>query len=127
MVSPVLVWLGDNSFINQRPVTRGACFGLNDTNYGYDTVMNAKHHDGAASMRRGHQHPRTLSAHELSTLLRLCDASAETNAVTPDLIALQEAGLAHVIASEDGDAMFVLTVDGRVLLRLLGNEPLGRC
>ena len=54
MVSPVLVWLGDNSFINLRPATRGACFGLNDTNYGYDTVMNAKHHDGAASMSRGH-------------------------------------------------------------------------
>jgi hypothetical protein len=126
MVSPLLVWLCDNSFINQRPATRGACFGLNDTNYGYDTVMNAKYHAGAASMRRGHKQPRTLSAHELSTLLRLCDASAETNAVTPDLIALHEAGLVHVIASEDGDTMFALTVDGRVLLRLLGVEPAER-
>jgi hypothetical protein len=125
MVSPVLVWLGDNSFINQRPATRGG--GLNDTNNGYDTVMNAKHHDGAASMRRGHKQPRTLSAHELATLLRLRDASARTNAVTPDVIALQEAGLVHVTTSKDGDAAFALTIDGKVLLRLLSTEPLGHC
>jgi hypothetical protein len=122
MVSPVLVWLGDN-FINQRPATRGACFGLNDTNSGYDMVMNAKHHDGAASMRRGHKQPRALSAHELATLLRLRDASAGTNAVTPDAIALQGAGPVHVTTSKDGDTAFALTVDGKVLLRLLGVEP----
>jgi hypothetical protein len=126
MVSPVLVWLGDNSFINQRPATRGACFGLNDTNHGNDTVMNAKHHDGAASMRRGHKHPRTLSAHELATLLRMRDSWAGTNAVTPDVIALQEAGLVHFTTSKDGDAAFALTVDGKVLLRLLGVEPVAR-
>jgi Fe2+ or Zn2+ uptake regulation protein len=83
--------------------------------------MNAKHHDGA-SMRRRHKQPRTLSAHELAMLLRLSDSSAETNAVTPDVIALQEAGLVHVIESEDGDATCALSVDGKVLLRLLGAD-----
>jgi hypothetical protein len=88
--------------------------------------MNAKHYDGAASMRGSQRQPRTLSAHELATLLRVRDASAATNAVTPDVIALQEAGLVHVITSEDGDTMFALTVDGKVLLRVLGVEPAER-
>jgi hypothetical protein len=55
--------------------------------------------------------------------LRLRDASAGTNAVTPDAIALQGAGLVHVTTSKDGDTAFALTVDGKVLLRLLGVEP----
>ncbi|MFL9932233.1 hypothetical protein P0D88_24050 [Paraburkholderia sp. RL18-103-BIB-C] len=86
--------------------------------------MEAKDYDGSSSTHRAHRrHPVTLSAQELATLLRLRNASAETNAVTPDVIALQAAGLVHLIASEDGDATLALTVDGKVLLRLLGAEP----
>ncbi|KAA1011453.1 hypothetical protein FVF58_16215 [Paraburkholderia panacisoli] len=88
--------------------------------------MEAKDYDGSSSTHRAHRHPVTLSAQELATLLRLRNASAETNAVTPDVIALQAAGLVHFIASEDGDATLALTVDGKVLLRLLGAEPADR-
>jgi hypothetical protein len=85
--------------------------------------MEAKDYDSSSSTHRAHRHPVTLSAQELATLLRLRNASAKTNAVTPDVIALQAAGLVHIIPSEDGDAAPALTVDGKVLLRLLGAEP----
>ncbi|TCG03967.1 hypothetical protein BZM27_44340 [Paraburkholderia steynii] len=89
--------------------------------------MEAKDYDGSfSSTHRAHSHPVTLSAQELATLLRLRNAPARTNAVTPDLIALHEAGLVHIIATEDGDAALVLSVDGRVLLRSLGAEPAER-
>jgi hypothetical protein len=88
--------------------------------------MAARVDDGSASTHRAHGHPVTLSAQELASLLRLRNASAETNAVTPEVIALQAAGLVHLIASEDGDAALALTVDGKVLLRLLGAEPVER-
>ncbi|BCZ81869.1 hypothetical protein PTKU64_55440 [Paraburkholderia terrae] len=67
----------------------------------------------------------TLSAHELATLFRLRNASVLTDIETPDVIALQEAGVVQVIMSEDGDAALTLTVDGKVLLRMLGAEPVG--
>jgi hypothetical protein len=85
--------------------------------------MEAKNHDGSSSTHRANRHPVTLSAQELATLLRLRNVTAETNAVTPDVIALQAAGLVHHIASGDGDATLALTVDGKVLLRMLGAEP----
>ncbi|KAA0997386.1 hypothetical protein FVF58_49625 [Paraburkholderia panacisoli] len=88
--------------------------------------MEAKDYDGSASRHRAHRRPVTLSAQELATLLRLRNASAETNTVTPDVIALQAAGLVHLIASDDGDATLALTVGGKVLLRLLGAEPADR-
>jgi hypothetical protein len=46
----------------------------------------------------------TLSTHELATLFRLRTASVLTDVATPDVIALQEAGVVQVIISEDGDA-----------------------
>ncbi|OUL90448.1 hypothetical protein CA603_17245 [Paraburkholderia hospita] len=67
----------------------------------------------------------TLSAHELATLFRLRNASVLTDVETPDVIALQEAGVVQVIMSEGGDAALALTVDGKVLLRMLGAEPVG--
>jgi hypothetical protein len=48
-----------------------------------------------------------------------------TDVETPDVVALQEAGVVQVIISEDGDAALKLTVDGKVLLRMLGAEPVG--
>ncbi|MFP3647683.1 hypothetical protein [Paraburkholderia sp. SIMBA_054] len=66
-----------------------------------------------------------LSAHELATLFRLRNASVLTDIETPDVIALQEAGVVQVIMSEDGGAALALTVDGKVLLRMLGAEPVG--
>ncbi len=87
--------------------------------------MNTEHHDGP-STHRGHQHPLALSARELATLFRLCDASFDTTALTADLLALQEAGLVNLITSEDGDTIFALTIDGKVLLRSLGVEPTER-
>jgi len=95
-----------------------------NTTCGDDTIMEAKDYDGSSSAHRAdRRHPVTLSAQELATLLRLRNSSAKANAVTPDVIALQEAGLVHVIASEDGDAALALTIDGKVLLRRLGAEP----
>ena len=67
----------------------------------------------------------TLSAHELATLFRLRTASVLTDVETPDVVALQEAGVVQVIILEDGDAALKLTVDGKVLLRMLGAEPVG--
>lgn len=88
--------------------------------------MEAKDYDGSSSTHRAHRrHPVTLSAHELATLFRLRDASVLTDIETPDVIALQEAGVVQVIMSEDGDAALALTVDGKVLLRMLGAEPVG--
>jgi DNA-binding PadR family transcriptional regulator len=60
-------------------------------------------------------------------LLRLRGASLGKTAATPNLIALQEAGLVQVIAPEDGNATFALTEDGTVLLRFLGIGPAERC
>lgn len=77
---------------------------------------------GSASTHRVHTQWRTLSAHELTMLFRLSDASTEKNAVTPEVIALQKAGLVHLVTPENGDATCVLTVDGKVLLRLLRAE-----
>ncbi|TCG05272.1 hypothetical protein BZM27_34725 [Paraburkholderia steynii] len=88
--------------------------------------MEAKDYDGSSSAHRAHRrHPVTLSAHELATLFRLRNASILTDVETPDVIALQEAGVVQVIMSEDGDAALALTVDGKVLLRMLGAEPAG--
>jgi hypothetical protein len=85
--------------------------------------MEAKDYDGRFSSTHGaHSRPVTLVAQELATLLRLRNVSAKTNAVTPDIIALHEAGLVHIIATENGDAVLALTVDGRVLLQSLGAE-----
>ncbi|BCZ81771.1 hypothetical protein PTKU64_54460 [Paraburkholderia terrae] len=67
----------------------------------------------------------TLSAHELATLFRLRTASVLTDVEMPHVIALQEAGVVQVIMSEDGDAALALTVDGKVLLRMLGAEQVG--
>ncbi|WP_042305861.1 hypothetical protein [Paraburkholderia terrae] len=87
--------------------------------------MEAKDYDGGSSTHRAHRHPVTLSAQELTTLLCLRDASVLADAETPDVIALQEAGMVQVIMSEDGDAALALTVDGKVLLRMLGAESVG--
>lgn len=88
--------------------------------------MEAKDYNGSPSTHRAHRrHPVTLSAQELTTLLCLRDASVLADAETPDVIALQEAGLVQVIMSEDGDAALALTVDGKVLLRMLGAEQVG--
>jgi hypothetical protein len=51
--------------------------------------------------------------------LRLRNAAVPA---TPDVMALQEVGLVHLVASEDGDATFALTGDGKALLRVLGAE-----
>jgi hypothetical protein len=88
--------------------------------------MEIKDYDGNSSARRAHRRqPVTLSAHELATLFRLRTASVLTDVETPDVVALQEAGVVQVIISEDGDAALKLTVDGKVLLRMLGAEPVG--
>ncbi|EUC18435.1 hypothetical protein [Paraburkholderia hospita] len=88
--------------------------------------MEAKDYDGNSSARRAHRRrPVTLSAHELATLFRLRTASVLTDVETPDVVALQEAGVVQVIILEDGDAALKLTVDGKVLLRMLGAEPVG--
>ncbi|WP_091789833.1 hypothetical protein [Paraburkholderia steynii] len=68
----------------------------------------------------------TLSTQELTALLCLRDASVLTGAETPDVIALQEAGLVQVISSKDGDTALALTIDAEVLLRMLGAEPVER-
>lgn len=82
--------------------------------------MEATDYGGSSSTHRAHRYPVTLSAQELTMLLCLRDASALAVAETPDVIALQEAGLVQVISSKDGDTELALTVDAKVLLRMLG-------
>ncbi|MBP0595056.1 hypothetical protein J8I87_36460 [Paraburkholderia sp. LEh10] len=123
MVSPIDGWIGHNRYSDHRP-PHGLV--LQNTTFRDDTVMEANDYDGSSSAHRAHRrHPVTLSAHELATLFRLRNASVLTDVETPDVIALQEAGMVQVIVSEDGDAALALTVDGKVLLRMLGAEPVG--
>ena len=63
---------------------------------------------------------RWLSAHELATLLLLHDAPVALMAVTLDVMALREVGLAQLLESEQGEARFALTVEGNEVLRVLG-------
>jgi hypothetical protein len=63
---------------------------------------------------------RCPSAHELATLLLLHDAPVALMAVTADVMALREVGLVQLVESEQGEARFALTVEGSVVLRVLG-------
>jgi hypothetical protein len=82
-------------------------------------VVKARHSGGtSAPLRltlRG-----MLSAHEIATLLLLLSAPVEAMAATPDVIALREAGLVQLVASERGEARFALTAEGNAVLRVLG-------
>jgi hypothetical protein len=120
MVSPIVAWNGHNSFFKPA-VARWAW--THNTTCGDDTFMEAKDYDRNSSTHLGRKQHLTLNAHELATLLCLRDASVLADAETPDVIALQDAGLVQVITSKDGDTTVSLTVDGKVLLRMLGAEP----
>jgi|AraplaDrversion2_2_1032049.scaffolds.fasta_scaffold01908_15 hypothetical protein len=88
--------------------------------------MEAEDYDGSSPTHRAHRYPVTLSAQELTTLLCLRNASVLEDAETPEVIALREAGMVQVISSKDGGTELALTVDAKVLLRMLVAEPVER-
>lgn len=53
-----------------------------------------------------------LSAHEMATLFLLCHAPIESRMETPDVVALQKAGLAELVESEPGEFRFAITRQG---------------
>jgi hypothetical protein len=61
-----------------------------------------------------------LSAHEMAALVLLCHAPIDTKMETPDVVALQKAGLAELIESEIGEFRFAITREGNAVLRALG-------
>jgi len=61
-----------------------------------------------------------LSAHELATLLVLLRTPVDEIAVTPDVIALREAGLAQLVEAGQGEARVEITDEGHAMLRVLG-------
>jgi len=63
---------------------------------------------------------RCLSAHELATLLVLLQAPLDVMAATPDVAALQEAGLARVVDAGPGKTSVAITDEGNAVLRVLG-------
>jgi hypothetical protein len=63
-----------------------------------------------------------LSAHEIAALLLLLNEPVAVMAATPDVMALREAGLVRLVASEHGEGKFVLTAKGNAVLRVLGAE-----
>ncbi|MFM0165909.1 hypothetical protein PQR39_36435 [Paraburkholderia sediminicola] len=60
-----------------------------------------------------------LSAHELATLLVLFQAPCDVMAATPDVMALRDAGFAHLVDSGQGTARFAITDEGNTVLRIL--------
>jgi hypothetical protein len=82
-------------------------------------VVKARRPDGVPAPL-GFRLRRMLSAHEIATLLLLLRAPVEVMAATPDVVALREVGLAQLVASEQGEARFALTVEGNAVLRVLG-------
>ncbi|SOE66210.1 hypothetical protein SAMN05446635_2819 [Burkholderia sp. OK233] len=60
-----------------------------------------------------------LSAHELATLLVLLQAPCDAMAVTPDVMALRDAGFAKLVDSGQGTARFAITNEGNAVLRIL--------
>jgi hypothetical protein len=82
-------------------------------------VVKARH-SGGTSAPLGLRLRRMLSAHEIATLLLLLNASVDVMAATPDVMALREAGLVQLVASEQGEARFALTAEGSAVLRVLG-------
>ncbi|MGF6781855.1 hypothetical protein [Paraburkholderia sp. GAS334] len=61
-----------------------------------------------------------LSAHKLATHLVLFQASVDATGVTPDVLALREAGLAQLVDSGQGTTRFSITDEGNAALRILG-------
>ena len=61
-----------------------------------------------------------LSAHEMATLLLLLHAPIDALTATPDATALQNAGLARLVDSDQGNARFAITDEGNAMLRALG-------
>jgi hypothetical protein len=61
-----------------------------------------------------------LSAHEMAALVLLSHTPIDARMETPDIGALQRAGLAELIESEFGEFRFAITMEGSAILRALG-------
>jgi hypothetical protein len=61
-----------------------------------------------------------LSAHEMAALVLLSHAPIDVRMETPDVVALQRAGLADLVESEIGEFRFAITREGDAVLRALG-------
>ena len=66
-----------------------------------------------------HEATPSLSAHEMATLLLLHHEPMDVAFATPDLVALQDAGLAHRVEPERDSARFAITDEGEILLLAL--------
>lgn len=66
------------------------------------------------------EQPLRLSTHEIATLLILRHAPVDPIALSPDMIALRENELGHLVESEQGQTKFAIAVKGNAALRVLG-------
>jgi hypothetical protein len=70
--------------------------------------------------RRASEDAPRLSAHEMAALLLLRHAPIDVTMGNPDVMALQNAGLADLIESEMGKFKFAITSRGNAVLRAFG-------
>lgn len=69
---------------------------------------------------RASENAPCLSAHEMAALFLLCHAPIDSTMETPDIVALQKAGLAELIESEIGEFRFAISREGNAVLRAWG-------
>lgn len=69
---------------------------------------------------RASDNARCLSAHEMAALVLLRHAPIDSRMDTPDVVALQKAGLVELVESETGEFRFAITRQGNAVLRALG-------
>jgi hypothetical protein len=69
---------------------------------------------------RAFENAPCLSAHEMAALVLLCRGPKELRMRSPDVVALQEAGLAGLIEAEIGESRFAITSEGNAVLQALG-------
>jgi hypothetical protein len=75
---------------------------------------------GTIERSRASENAPCLSAHEMAALVLLCHAPIESRMTSPDVVALQKAGLAELLEPEIGESRFAITREGNAVLQALG-------